>query len=165
MTVLPQFGHLSGGLLNNRISWFCWLVFVSCQYFWFARGEAGEDVVPLLLVNNCSGDIGLQLSHFWCHSVSDQVLRHHLKVMQTRRECWVVMLQLSVSIHDLGSPLQKERIPTYYPVHANLWKNFVLSTQETEQGEWSKIFHKILRAKLCSCQPLNCPLFSVKTAR
>ena len=29
-----------------------------------ARGEAGEDVVPLLLVNNCSGDIGLQLSHF-----------------------------------------------------------------------------------------------------
>ena len=38
-----------------------------------------------------------------------------LKVMQTRRECRVVMLQLSVS-HDLDSPLQKERIPTYDPV-------------------------------------------------
>ena len=39
MTVLPQFGHLSGGLLNNRISWFCWLVFVSCQYFWFVSSQ------------------------------------------------------------------------------------------------------------------------------
>ena len=57
---------------------------------------------------------------FLCHSVSDQVFRHHLKVMQTRRECWVVMLQSSVSIHDLESPLQKERIPTYYPVHVDL---------------------------------------------
>ena len=39
MTVLPRFGHLSGGLLNNRISWFCWLVFVSCQYFWFVSSQ------------------------------------------------------------------------------------------------------------------------------
>ena len=34
-----------------------------------ARGEAGEDVVPLLLVNNCASDVGLQLSHFQWFSV------------------------------------------------------------------------------------------------
>ena len=93
-------------------------------------------MVPLLLVNNCSGDVGLQLSHFLCHSVSDQVLRHHLKVMQARRECWVVLLQSSVSIHDLDSPVQKDRIPTYDPVHVELCKkSFVINSPETEQGK------------------------------
>ena len=86
--------------------------------------------------------------------------------MQARRECWVVLLQSSVSIHDLDSPVQKDRIPTYDPVHVELWKkSFVINSPETEQGKWSKIFHNILQAKLCSCQALNCPLFSVKTAR
>ena len=37
---------------------------VGLSRLFHARGEAGEDVVPLLLVNNCSSDVGLQLSHF-----------------------------------------------------------------------------------------------------
>ena len=74
-------------------------------------------MVPLLLVNNCTGDVGLQLTYFQCHSVSNQVLRQHLKVMQTGRESWVVVLQKSVGVHDFSSPLQKQRTPPYYPVH------------------------------------------------
>ena len=41
----------------------------------------------------------------------------HLKVMQTGRESWVVVLQKSVGVHDFSSPLQKQRTPPYYPVH------------------------------------------------
>ena len=35
----------------------------------------------------------------------------HLKVMQTGRESWVVVLQKTVGVHDLSSPLQKQRTP------------------------------------------------------
>ena len=35
----------------------------------------------------------------------------HLKVMQTGRESWVVVLQKSVGVHDFSSPLQKQRTP------------------------------------------------------
>ena len=48
----------------------------------------------------------------------------------------MVVLQSDVSIHDLESPLQKERIPTYYPVHVDLCKKiFFINSPETEQGE------------------------------
>ena len=50
---------------------------------------------------------------------SEKFLRLHLKVMQIGREGWVVVLQLAVGIHDLCPPLQKQRIPAYYPVHHN----------------------------------------------
>ena len=71
-----------------------------------ARGEAGEDVVPLLLLDSCAGDVGLQLSCFQCHSDGEQVLKTaHLKVTQIGRESWVVLLQSRECVHDFGSPL------------------------------------------------------------
>ena len=50
---------------------------------------------------------------------SEKFLRLHLKVMQIGREGWVVVPQLAVGVHDLCPPLQKQRIPAYYPVHHN----------------------------------------------
>ena len=55
---------------------------------------------------------------------SEQVLRLHLKVMEIGREGWVVVPQLAVGVHDLGSPLQKQRIPANYPVHRNASEKF-----------------------------------------
>ena len=64
---------------------------------------------------------------------SEQVLRLHLKVMQIGREGWVVVPQLAVGVHDLCPPLQKQRIPAYYPVHHNASeKNSVFNSTETE---------------------------------
>ena len=78
-------------------------------------------MVPLLLLDSCAGDVGLQLSYFQCHSDGEQVLRTaHLKVTQIGRESWVVLPQLHVGVHDFGSPVQKQRISTNYPVHVNL---------------------------------------------
>ena len=50
---------------------------------------------------------------------SEKFLRLHLKVMQIGRQGWVVVPQLAVGVHDLCPPLQKQRIPAYYPVHHN----------------------------------------------
>ena len=47
------------------------------QSFAHASRQTGEDVVPnslpILLVNRCADDVGLQLSYFQCHSDGKQV--------------------------------------------------------------------------------------------
>ena len=70
-------------------------------------------MVPILMVNSGRDDVGLQLSYFQCHSDGKQVFnKAHLKVLQIGREGWVVVLQKTVGVHDLSSPLQKQRTPT-----------------------------------------------------
>ena len=76
-------------------------------------------MVPILLVNSGGDDVGLQLSYFQCHSDGKQVFnKAHLKVLQIGREGWVVVLQKTVGVHDVSSPLQKKRTPTCYSVHS-----------------------------------------------
>ena len=73
-------------------------------------------MVPILMVNSGGDDVGLQLSYFQCHSDDKQVFKTaHLKVVQIGR---VVVLQKTVGVHDVSSPLQKKRTPTCYSVHS-----------------------------------------------
>ena len=76
-------------------------------------------MVPILLVNSGGDDVGLQLSYFQCHSDGKQVFKTaHLKVVQIGREGWVAVQQKTVGVHDLSSPLQKQRTPPpYSPGH------------------------------------------------
>ena len=87
--------------------------------YYIASRQTGEDVVPILLVNSCADDVSLQLSYFQCHSDSKQIFKTaHLKIVQIGREGWVVVLQKTVGVHGVSSPLQKKRTPTCYSVHS-----------------------------------------------